>query len=86
MVLKVFAGLRVRVFGRRRRCRISFRQQATSTTIGVTPKTTMLRSTTFFAAAVAALTFASSSSAFAPSQGTCDLFPQREDVAISDEV
>ena len=86
MVLKVFAGCACVFLADVAVARIFFRQQATSTTIGVTPKTTMLRSTTFFAAAVAALTFASSSSAFAPSQGTCDLFPQREDVAISDEV
>lgn len=39
----------------------------------------MLRSTTFFAAAVAVLTFGSSSSAFAPSQGACVfIFDERE--------
>jgi hypothetical protein len=38
----------------------------------------MLRSTTFFAAAVAVLTFGSSSSAFAPSQGACVFFDERE--------
>ena len=42
-------------------------------------RATMLRSTTFFAAAVAVLTFGSSSSAFAPSQGACVfIFDERE--------
>ena len=42
-------------------------------------RATMLGTTTFFAAAVAVLTFGSSSSAFAPSQGACVfIFDERE--------